>query len=253
MEGTVAIERDFSLSVRACEVDVVNGTEATLSWKIVRLSGRFDLNYTDIETVRHAEFHNFANEGCESVPYQDCSALCLVTITMPTDGGTTLRISQVDHDIASPSIWIRAGVRLDNLYSEPANTPLRSLSVNLESATITKNAMLTLDTGDFRAKATNMPSSAKVVATGGGSIYLLRVPASNADVSMLYRQPSSRLCFGTDADGAQASNACNATDLRVRGGRDATCFAPPCESRRPLYRSVPGSVPLSARVPCACR
>ena len=66
----------LSLSLRACDVDVVRGPYPTLTYEVMRAYGRIEKVHDG--SGLNATFHNERSDGCVSVPYQTCRALCFV-------------------------------------------------------------------------------------------------------------------------------------------------------------------------------
>ena len=217
-----------SLSISACDVLVRAGTQATIKYSARGNVHQTSWTYTSNGAlVREGRLENRL-ESCLSVPYRDCSQLCLVTIEAPPTLSGAIRIEQPPSDQSFPRIRIASGVSLPSLQLQgAAYSPLPTASLLVAEGAQVLTLFADLVSGDVRSSGGAL-SSVNIRIRGSGSIYLLGLPAPLTHVPLTYRQPSQRLCIGTDLpreraafDSAPAFSNCDAEGLIAPSELDA--------------------------------
>ena len=196
----------FSLEMDGCDLDFVIGTEhkVTYSAAWAAFQMKWTNSATDANTPIGAVFGN--NIGCEEQPLSSCRYLCLVTVTVPAGSEVEFEVEQSDLAAGGVTTWplvtVRPGAKLASLQVGEWFAYQQTIAVTVDNATV--GALGTyLVRGDVRAHNATL-GSVSAVSSGTGSVYLLDVAATRADVALNYRQPDGRVCIATDLDPSQA-------------------------------------------------
>ena len=204
---TFADTGSFSIELDGCDLDFVPGTKHKVTYAAAYAAFQMEWtnSETDADTPIGAAFAN--NLGCEEQPLSSCRYLCLVTVTVPPDSEVEFEVEQSDLDAGGVTNWplvtVRPGARLASLQVGEWFGYQQTLAVTVDNATVGDLGTY-LVRGDVRAHNATL-GAVSAISSGTGSIYLLDVAATGADVALNYRQPDGRVCIASDLDPTQAA------------------------------------------------
>lgn len=194
--GAGGLRVDFG----SCDIELVPAAAPTVTYQSQSraLSHKWTKSGLSPGEVTQVDAKNKLVDACEGEPMRRCEHVCLLTVGVPADASGGFDIYQDAKDEAWPVITVRAGVRVARLSvgawfarSETASivveegAEIGSLTAKLQHGSLTSHSAA-IDEVSFESKM------------GDGSVYLLGVPTTTADVEFSYRQPSNRVCLATD-------------------------------------------------------
>ena len=218
----------LEVTVKACDVDFVQSTEPTITHGSLFMGyeSRWTNDASDGSLLRSAVLSNSA--GCGLMPRMQCRRVCLVTIGVVAGAGTSFQVNQLDGDTSWPLVTVTPGTTVDTLNIGAWWLPQATLSLFVDTATISGALGGRLRRGEVRAHNASIASIYMQILEDG-SFYLLDLDATDMDLDLKYRNGENRLCLGTDR-----------ADSEVTLVRDAYAFAE-CDIRDVLDGTSDGT------------
>ena len=187
----------LEVTVKACDVDFVQSSQPTITYGALFMgyTARWTNDASDGSVVRSAVLSNSA--GCSLMPRMQCRRMCLVTIGVVAGAGTSFQLNQLDGDESWPLATVTPGTTVETLNLGAWWRPQATLSLFVDTATISGALGGRLRRGEVRAHNASI-ASIHMTIMEDGSFYLLDLDATDMDLDLKYRNGENRLCLGTD-------------------------------------------------------